>query len=375
MEVEVDFQVHESHAPIWDRTDWRYAILMGGRGNGRSGTASRFTISQLFSDEYTRGVIMRAVREDIRLSCWQALNDRLIESGVENAHGLSVTDGDMEMRYGDNSIAAFGFRASAGSLTARLKSLEGVNYAWIEEGEEISETEFTKLDDTLRTVKGRIRIIITLNTPAKNHWLLTRFFDLDPHPTVPGFFIPRLKPEFAKSVLYIPGTYRDNLPNIEPATIERYEGYRKTKPAHYWQTIEGLSPEVVQGSIYQGWKIIDSVPHEARLLGYGLDFGFDPDPAAIVAIYWYNGGYILDEKLYQTELLNDHLAAILKALPKAPIIADSAEPKSIADLQQHGITVIPCEKGQDSVRNGIIERDGKTVVPFGKRTNTSARAR
>ena len=56
------------------------------------------------------------------------------------------------------------------------------------------------------------------------------------------------------------------------------------------------------GRIYSGWKVIDSVPHEARLLGYGLDFGFDPDPAAIVAIYWYNGGYILDEKLYQTEL-------------------------------------------------------------------------
>jgi hypothetical protein len=70
---------------------------MGGRGNGRSGTASRFTISQLLSKEYTRGVILRAVREDIRLTSWQALNDRLIEAGAHDASGLSITDGDMSM--------------------------------------------------------------------------------------------------------------------------------------------------------------------------------------------------------------------------------------------------------------------------------------
>jgi hypothetical protein len=45
--MEIDFEVSDSHFDIWEHTDWRYAILMGGRGNGRSGTASRFTISQL----------------------------------------------------------------------------------------------------------------------------------------------------------------------------------------------------------------------------------------------------------------------------------------------------------------------------------------
>lgn len=102
----------------------------------------------------------------------------------------------------------------------------------------------------------------------------------------------------------------------------------------------------VLGRIYSGWKIVETVPHEARLIGYCLDFGYDPDPAAIVAVYWYKGGFILHEVLYQTELLNERLAAALKALPKAPIVADSAEPKSIAELQQHGLTVIPCERAR-----------------------------
>lgn len=60
---------------------------------------------------------------------------------------------------------------------------------------------------------------------------------------------------------------------------------------------------------------------------YGPDFGFDPDPAAIVAIYSHNGGLVLHEILYQTELLNSHLISTFKVLPKAPIIVDNAEPQ------------------------------------------------
>jgi phage terminase large subunit len=72
-------------------------------------------------------------------------------------------------------------------------------------------------------------------------------------------------------------------------------------------------------------------------------------------------GYILDEKLYQTQLLNDHLAASLKALPKAPVVADSAEPKRIADIAQQGVSIIPCEKGADSVDFGIKHVQGLRI--------------
>ncbi|MBX3498116.1 MAG: phage terminase large subunit [Alphaproteobacteria bacterium] len=351
--MHVGFEVHESHLPLWERSDWRYAFLMGGRGNGRSGTASRYCVSRLFGREYTRGALMRAVHSDIKTSSWAEVNDRLEEQNVTEAEGLRIRD--MEVEYGSNSLRTHGFKASAGSLTARLKSLANYNLVWAEEAEEIGEQEFMTLDDTLRTTKGSIRIVLTLNTPAKTHWIIKRFFDLDEPPNVPGFFVPRLKPEYADQALYIPGTFRDNLPNIDPATAERYERYRQTKPAYYWQMIEGLSPEVVLGRIYSGWREIDEVPHEARLIGRGLDFGFDPDPAAVLAMYWYNGGIILDEELYQTQLLNEHLANSVKTkpTPNAPIAADSAEPKSIAEMQTYGLNVIPCEKGADSVDHGI----------------------
>jgi phage terminase large subunit len=339
--MKVNFEIHDSHIPLWEKDNFRYAQLLG--------------------KEYIRGAIMRATREDIRASSWLALNDRIIEQGIERA--FRITDNDMVIERGQNSVRAHGFRASSGSLTARLKSLEGYNFVWIEEAEEIGESEFMKLDDTLRTTKGKIRIILTLNTPPKNHWVIKRWFNLEPaildgfH--VDGFYIPKLKD--AKDVIYIPGTFRENLPNLDPVTIQRYQGYRETKPAHYWQMIEGLSPEVVLGRIYSGWRMIDGVPHEARLIGYGLDFGFDPDPAAILAIYWYNGGYILDEKLYQTKLLNAHLISTLQTYQQAPIVPDSAEPKSITELQYAGLNVVPAEKGADSVRNGIKHLQGLKI--------------
>jgi phage terminase large subunit len=122
---------------------------------------------------------MRAVKEDIRTSCWQELIDRVDEEGIRES--LNITENTMHMAYGVNSIQAHGFKAGSGSQTAKLKSLAGYNLIWPEEAEEIGEAEFMKLDDSLRTTKGSIRIIFTLNTPPKNHWIIKRSSISTPH--------------------------------------------------------------------------------------------------------------------------------------------------------------------------------------------------
>jgi phage terminase large subunit len=119
--VKVRFEVSDDHLPLFERHDWRYAFLMGGRGNGRSGTASRYAVSRLLGKEYTRGAIMRAVREDIRSSCWQEIIDRVEEQSVRDA--FEITDNNTYIGRGANSIQAHGFRTSSGSHTAKLKSL------------------------------------------------------------------------------------------------------------------------------------------------------------------------------------------------------------------------------------------------------------
>ena len=145
-------------------------------------------------------------------------------------------------------------------------------------------------------------------------------------------------------------TYKDNeaLPKEIVATIEQRRDNK-----NWWKVYgEGLLGEA-EGRIYKDWEVIDEVPHTARLERYGLDFGYTNDPSAIVAIYYSNGGYVLDECCYQKGMLNKVIADTLKNLPQSLVIADSAEPKSIDEIKLHGVNIVGAEKGADSRRNGI----------------------
>lgn len=145
-------------------------------------------------------------------------------------------------------------------------------------------------------------------------------------------------------------TYKDN-EQLSPAVVEEIESHRNEK--NFW-TVYGLGElGTSEGKIYNNWAIIDEVPHEARLEGYGLDFGYTNDPTAIVAIYYYNGGYIVDEIAFQKGMSNKQIADVFAAIPKALVIADSAEPKSIDEIRSYGVNILPTPKGSDSVRQGI----------------------
>ncbi len=149
---------------------------------------------------------------------------------------------------------------------------------------------------------------------------------------------------------YITLTYKDN----EALSREIIDSIEQRKGRTGWWKVygEGQLGEV-EGKIYRDWAIIDAVPHEARLERYGMDFGYSNDPTAIVAIYYYNGGYVLDEIAYQKELSNKQIADIFNNQPKVLVIADSAEPKSIDEIGSYGITIVGSVKGADSVRNNI----------------------
>jgi len=145
-------------------------------------------------------------------------------------------------------------------------------------------------------------------------------------------------------------TYKDN--EALPETIVQELESRKSNK-NWWKVYgEGQLGEI-ETRIYTGWRILDEIPHEARLERYGLDFGYSNDPTAIVAIYYYNGGYIWDEIAYQKGLLNKQIADILLNLPKAIVIADSAEPKSIDEIYQYGVTILPAVKGPGSLLRRI----------------------
>ena len=281
------------YKPLW-QTRKRYVISIGGRGGARSYENSQKIVAHLKQTERPfRASIMRAVHADVRHSIWQECVDR-------------------------------------------------VN-AW---------DDFRQLDDSLRAAGSQIHMM--LNTPAKSHWIIKRWFDLEPVDEAPGFYHIRLK---ASAERYVELIFSDHSRNkhLAQEVHDRYEAYRTLKPAYYWQMIRGFCPEVVMGRIYTGWRKIDQLPHEARFLGRGLDFGFDPDPVALLGAYCHNGGSILDEELYERRVTNPELARTVKMLPSpgATIVGDSAEPTSIEELRELGVLVIPCAKGADSVNFGI----------------------
>ena len=341
--------INEVYAPLFTKKP-RYFILMGGRGAGRSTVASQYANAKLVAPEYFRCAIMRYVLGDIRNSIYREIVDRADENEVIDS--LDINQSGMVIRYGHNSINAVGFRKSSSDQKSKLKSLANYNCVIIEEADEIPEEDFMQLDDSLRTLKGDIIVFLLLNPPPKTHWIISRWFDLLPS-EVKDFYVPKLK-EGISDTIFIRTNYKDNIKNLSRASVQNYEAYKQTKPSHYWNMVAGLVPEVVRGKIYSNWKVIDEVPHEARLERYGLDFGYSNDPTAIVAIYKYNTGYIVDEITFSKGLQNNQIAATLQIQPKAIVIADSAEPKSIDELNLYDdLTVLASQKGKDSVNNGI----------------------
>ena len=147
-------------------------------------------------------------------------------------------------------------------------------------------------------------------------------------------------------------TYLDN-EALDKGTVKEIESHKDKK--QWWKVYgEGQLGEV-EGKIYKDWEIVDEVDHHARLERYGLDFGYSVDPTSIVAIYYFNGGYILDEICYQKGMLNKQIADTIENQEQKGVlvVADSAEPKSIEEIKLHGINIVGAEKGSDSVRNGI----------------------
>lgn len=174
------------------------------------------------------------------------------------------------------------------------------------------------------------------------------FVILDWNPTNEFWFYTDIL-NVRQDVDYIILTYLDN----EALSKEIITSIEARKTRTQWWKVYGLGQlGEVEGRIFTGWQQIDAIPHEARRIGRGLDFGYSIDPTAVIDIYEYNGGYILDELIYKKGMPNSEIATALKD-NDILTVADSAEPKSIDEIKSYGITIVPAEKGKDSVLHGI----------------------
>jgi len=156
---------------------------------------------------------------------------------------------------------------------------------------------------------------------------------------------------------FITLTYLDNdsLPKSIVKEIEKAKEKAKTSTywANWWR-VYGLG-EIgsLEGVCIPDWKEIDTIPDDARIIGYGVDFGWN-DPTVIIGCYKWNDAYIFDEVYYKSSTTLRDLSLFLRHNNITEnLIADSAEPKSIETLRRDGHNIYPCTKGRDSVTFGI----------------------
>ena len=307
--------------------DWREAAIYGGRYSLKSHTIARI-------------LLIKARLKKTRIACFREFQNSIADSSYQLLADLIKLYDLRDFELTNNSIinklngSDFIFKGLWNNEQS-IKSIEGIDIAWVEEAQTVSEKSLEVLTPTVR--KEGSQIIYTYN----------RLVEEDPvHKRLvlegrPNSLIINVNYDIAEKYGWLPKVIKDEI-----------EDDKKNRPGLYKHKWLG-EPFSSERKIYKDWNVIDEIPHEARLERYGLDFGYSNDPTSIVAIYKYNNGYILDECLYQKGLSNKQIADVFNNLPKALVIADSAEPKSIDELRMYGVNVLPCVKGKDSIQQGV----------------------
>lgn len=203
------------------------------------------------------------------------------------------------------------------------------DYLFVNEANGVPESVYLQL--ALRTRK---RIFIDYN-PSSEFWV---------HNELIG------KP----GVQLIISDHRHN-PFLTQAIRDKIEAL-KQKDEELWKVYaRGLTGKIT-GLVFRNWNIVEQIPPDAKLIARGLDFGFTNDPTAVVEVFMQDGELWVRELIYERELTNNDIAAKLKRflVPTTdPLIADSAEPKSIEEIRRLGYGVLPAAKGPDSIQASI----------------------
>lgn len=310
-------------------TDWREAAVYGGRYSLKSHTVARVLLIRA-RQKKTRVLCTREFMNSIADSSHQLLSDLIQQYNLVD---FKVTDKGIVNTINGSDFLFKGLHHNEQSI----KSIEGVDIAWQEEAQTLSNSSIEVLTPTVR--KPGSQLIYTYN----------RLLEEDP-------IHKRLVMEGRPNTLVINVNYDIAekygwLPDVIKAEIEDDKLNRPALYKHKWLG----EPNSIERRVYRDWKQIEEIPHEARLERRGLDFGYKNDPTAVVAIYYYNGGYILDEELYRKGMHNNDIAAVLNNLnnPNTLVIGDSAEPKSIDELQLSGVNILGVKKigGKDTNGN------------------------
>jgi len=332
--------VNDAYKPLY--RDWeRFNCILGGSGSGKSFAIVQRAIFRIITVPGYNLLVARKYGVTNRFSTFALFRQIIGQWNLESLFVVNKSDMTITCTASNNQVLFLGMDSEdkIKSITFRSGVLSAV---WLEEANEFADTDLQQINLRLRgqsTVP--FQITVSFNPVSAFHWLKSYFVDNQP-----------------ESCTLLKTTYKDNK-FIDDGYRKQLEALKGTAYQVYalgeWGVTEGL--------VFKDFKVSE-VPDNAKLYGYGMDFGFSSDELAMVAL-WVRGDEIyLDEMIYQTGLTNSDIMRKLKSMninQHARIVADSAEPKSIEELYRAGFNIHPCKKGPDSIRYGIDLMQSKQI--------------
>lgn len=353
--------VGKGYKDFWNNTQ-RYRVLKGGRGSKKSTTTALNFISRLIEHPDANLLVIRQVFKDHKDSTYAQLKWAARQLGAYEEFDWKVSPMEVIRKSTGQKIL---FRGLDDPMSVTSATVEHgyLCWCWFEEAFQVrKEDDFNKIDMSIRGYTGGLfkQITLTFNPWSEKHWLNNRFFKSD---------APNI---FTKTTNYLCNEFLDE------ADIELFEEMKVKSPRRY--KIEGLGEwGIAEGGIYENWHErlfdISEISKRAKVeSAFGLDFGYTNDPTAMSAalVDPVNRELYIFDELYEKALLNDEIASRIteKGYSKEVIVADSAEPKSIADLRRHGLRkVIKADKGPDSIKHGIQYIQQYTIFVHPKCSN------
>lgn len=328
------------HKWLLKNRDKRHLFLRGGGSSAKSWTVAFDLVTRWVQEKNIGILALRKTRPAVKKSCWVLLHHWLKE--MELPCFVNKSDLIIKAKHADNFI-----RCDAFENIFKMRSIEGINYIWIEEaaaiGHDASVTkrEFLQLDMMLRAQNknGINQMICTYNpvAPVVNAWLK------DEETTI------------HKDSAFLGVTHKDNpfLQKPERNRIEALadedEEYDKIYRQGIWATPSFL--------IYSNWDTILKMPAIYTERIWGLDFGFAANPTALVEIRLIDDKTVAErERIYQTHLTTPELIERLKEAIEDKneiLVADSAQPAMIQEIRNAGFNIFGSHKGAGSVNYGI----------------------
>ena len=319
----------------------RYKAFYGGRGSGKSHSVATALVL-MAAAQPLRILAAREIQRSIRDSSKRLLDDRIAALGLKPRY-RSTAEG-IRGRNGSQFLFA-GLRSNPESI----KSMEGIDIAWVEEAATVSQRSLDILVPTIRK-------------PGSELWFTWN--PRDPSDPVDAMF--RRGPARPDAIL-ARVDYGDN--PWFPAVLEAERLWDRArdpeKYAHVWEGAYQLHAET---RVFRRWRIDSlAVPEGARPY-YGADWGFAADPTVLVRCYLFDGTLYIDREAYRVGCPIAEVGALLRSVEGThgraawPITADSARPELIDHLRREGFRIKPARKGKGSVEEGVAFLQNHDIV-------------